>query len=259
MKSNFKLMILLCCIALITGCVPLQPQKAGTVSTEASNGDLVQGRVVDIRGNPVENVTIRIIPQDYPGDERITSTDENGIYHFNTAGITGMIKIRIGRDNCGTVVRTDIDLKKLTDHRLRDLPMMCSEPMPPMKKHRSHPGISYRQYLGSYRMIEKHKREKCECGTVEFTDLKKSDDSKCKCSSDRWIVIFTSKQGYKGYGCWQVEKNGDVEVYFTCYLTFGGNKYVFWKKGRKIIGRRTSWSDAGTRSWSDIILMPERK
>ena len=223
MKRYFKLAILLLFIACIAGCTAIHPKQAEIISQKSSPGDMVQGRVVDNSGNPVENVTVRIIPQDNPVDERIASTDKDGIFKFNAAGISGMIKIWFKRDNCSTVLRTDIDLKKLTDKKLSKITMMCNEPMPPMKKHRSHPGISYKEYLGFYRMISKHKKEKYDCGSVEFTDLRKSEDSKCSCSGDSRIVILTSKQGCREYGCWQLKKSGDVEVYFTCYLTFGGN------------------------------------
>lgn len=240
-------------ISLITFSIIALGQSA---PLSESNYNL-QGKIINERGNPLANVSVEIHGQEDRETIYKTSTDENGFYKIVVPEILGKCWLRATAEYCGAVVRSFDSSAQLQSAKVVDITMICSDPPLPiqLQEHRKNPGVTYKKYLGTYKVAFICKDEKTDGGTIVLQGLNKSVNGKCKCGDKSRVFSWVGACGE--FGCWHVEDNGDIKMSFPCGAILAGEKFTLWEEGDQLIGYGESWSDAGGGRKREIILKPK--
>lgn len=206
----------------------------------------LQGKVVSEDGNPLVGVTVEVRPTSRGGEIVRMSTDNEGIFTLGNLPETGGILLKFSKEHCHTIARRYFEPADYRKKGALDFTMQCGEPPIPVKPHKMNPGVSYREYIGEYKMKSTFRGGKTCESNLTLTGEEKMDSSTCRCGEGWKVAKEYGEKGCVAHGCWRVEPDGDIKVVFPCGIAFAGSTYTIWLEGSGLEGYAGSWSDVGS-------------
>lgn len=251
-------------MGLVVGLFPwfhYSTAQEGQVPKEGSTSAVITGTVMDYVGAPLSGASVKVAvrgPTD--GDCKATS-DKDGAFTLSCLPPTGDLTMKVEMPGCSTVVRQIPSSMRVNEIKPLKFILQCGDPPVPIRPHAKAPGVSFTAYVGHYKMTSVFRDAQKREEPVTLYEGSSTDEHKCLCRKEWKLASVTAENGCKGYGCWRVREDGDIEVYFPCEgLAFAGSNWTLWREGKDLVGQGSSWSDVGGgRSWQITLTNKNKK
>lgn len=220
---------------------------------------IVRGTVEDYMGAPIRGVTIEAGAWGAGDGDCTATSDDHGAFTLECSPLAGDLKVKFEMPGCGAAIRRFPPDARRDGMVTLKIILQCGDTVVPIKPHKKSPGVSYDAYVGTYRMASTFREGRRVEGQVTLSATSETAEHKCLCRKEWKLAITDDGDGHKGYGCWRVREDGDLQVSFPCEgLAFAGHDWTLWKEGNVLTGQGSSWSDTGVGSHWELTLIPMR-